>query len=392
MIALATLLAPVDAATVRASCVSQLVGFGIPADKWRKGGVFSTLLTVTCNVFAGFTTAVTNALNAGFLGSASGPWLVLLAFYVYGVTAQTATFGTGSYTLTNTAGGVYSYGPGQFKVQDPVSGNLFTNVGSFTLAAGTTMSPSTATFEIEALALGSIGGAAAGDITSLVTVLVGVTGTNPTAIIGLDSDTDTTVRTKCLAAIAARSYTGPTGAYYAAIFGYGNVPGAVNSVTGAPVNINRIQVVNNPSTGAVTVYVASPEGVPDPNDVIGCQTAVTAVAQPSCITATVVACTVAHFSAAFTIWTSSNVTSATTTILAASELAVDTAVSLYPIGGRTKPPSTAGFLYSSYLVGAAASVDPTIYAVDLSSWTALALSPGEVADVTSTFTVRQVPT
>src|SRR5580698_2634287 len=178
MISFATLLAPVTAAQARASAVSKLVNYGIPANNWVQGGVFSTLLTVICWLFASFTQVVTAAINGMFLGTASGGWLTALAYYVYGVTRQQATFGTTSYTLTNTAGGVYTFEPGQAVFQCGLNNNLFTNVGAFTLAAGTPGSPSTATFTIQAKASGSLGGAPAGQITTLVsTFQAGVTGT-----------------------------------------------------------------------------------------------------------------------------------------------------------------------------------------------------------------------
>jgi hypothetical protein len=390
MIALTTLLAPITAAQARASAVAQLTSYGIPAASWRAGGVFSTILTVATTIYAGLSSVVTSALNAGFLPTATGAWLVALAHYVYGVTAQSATFGAGFATFSNTGGGVYNYDAGGVIIQDLTSGNTFVTTAPLSLGAGTPSSPTVVTVAIQAQAPGSLGGAPAGGITSLVTVMASVTVTNAVAVLGLDADSDPLIRTKCLAAIAARSYTGPSGAYYAAIYGYGNYPGAVNAVTGAPVNINRIQVTNNPSTGAITVYVASPAGPADPNDVIGCQTAVTALAQPMGISATVVACTVVYFDASIVIWSTSSGANAAASILSEASLAIDNAVALYPIGGRTKPPSGTGYLYSSFVVAAASSVDPTIYAVDLAPWTSLELLPGQVAGVNSTITVRQV--
>jgi hypothetical protein len=391
MIAISTLLSPVTAAQARASAVNQLVSYGIPANNWRAGGVFSTLLTIFCLVFAGFSAAVTSAVNAMFLGTATGGWLTALAYYVYGVTRQVATFGTTSYTLTNTGGGVYSYASGQAVFQCGLNGNTFTNVTAFTLGSGSPGSPSTVTFQIQAQASGSLGGASANTITTIVTTMVGVTGTNATACIGVDQWSDAQVVAACYAALAARSQKGPTGAYLASIYGYSNVPGAVNAVTGAPVNVNRVQVYTNPDTGNITVYLASPAGIADPNDVAGVQTAITAVAQPMGVIATAQSCTVVTFSAAITAWSSSSGSTAASIIQSEALTSVDNALAAYPIGGYTKPPSLQGYLYASFITGAVSSVDPSIYAVDLSSWSALPLSAGQVAGVTSSVTVRQVP-
>jgi hypothetical protein len=390
MIALATLFAPVTQQQARTTCVTQLVSYGIPANNWVPGGVFSTILTVVCWFFAGFSQIISSAINGMFLGTASGGWLTALAYYLYGVTRQQATYGTTSYTLTNTSGGVYAFAAGQFKAQAGSNGNVFSNVGSLTLASGTPASPSTATFTIQAIAPGSLGGAPAGAITTLVTSLTGVTGTNPAACLGLDAWTDAQTVAACYAALAARSQKGPPGAYLAAIYGYANVPGAANVVTGNPVNINRQQIYTDPDTGAITVYVASPSGAADPNDVAGVQIAIGQVAQPMGIIATAVSAVVVPFTAAIKVWSASSGTVVASSIALEAATAIDTMLAAYPIGGRTKPPGVQGYLFASAVVAAAGTADPTIYAVDLTPWTSLALAPGQVADLTSTITVGQV--
>jgi hypothetical protein len=392
MFPISSLLSAVLPASIRASVVTQLKALGVPADKWIAGGTYSTITTVLSGVFGGFSSTLTSAIGANFLTLAAGGWLVLKAFYDYGVTAQAATFGIGTATFTNTGGGVYNYDPGEVVLVNPLSGNTFTNTEALSLGAGSVMTPTVVTIDIQAQKTGSLGGAPAGTITQLQTVMAGVTVTNAAAVLGLDADSDPLVVQKCLVSLAARSYKGPTGAYYAAIYGYGNVLGATNPVTGQPVNINRIQVYRDPDTGDITVYLASPSGAADPNDVIGCQTAILAVAEPMGVTATAASCTVVDFTAAITVWSTSAGTAAATAIEEGALEAADSVVAQYPIGGRTKPPGTQGYLFASFLVGAVAPVDPTIYAVDLSSWSALPLNPGQVAAVTSTVSVRQVST
>lgn len=392
MIALSTLLAPLTQPTIRTSLVNRLTSFGIPAANWRPGGVSSTTLTAVSYVFAGFASLLTSALNGGFLPTASGAWLVALAYYVYGVQAQQPTFGTGTLTLTNTGGGNWTFAPGAAVFQCSVAGstNTFVNTAPIALGPGTPGSPTTQTFAIQAQALGSIGGAPAGTITIVVTRMPSVAASNANAVLGLDADTDANLRIKCLAAIAARSYKGPTGAYYAAIYGYGNVAGATNSVSGLPVNVNRVQVYTDPDTGNITVYIASPGGPADPNDVTGVQTAIDNVARPYGITATAVSAAVEDFSATITIWSTSQGAAAAAAIQALGFAAITAANAQYPIGGRVKTGSQ-GYLFASYITAAVGAVDSTIYAVDLSSWSALPLNPGQVASVISSITVRQVP-
>ena len=108
MIAVTDLLTPVTAAQMRTTLVSLMVTLGVRADLWRAGGVASTILTVCANTAATFSSLMVAALSGNYLDYASGSWLVLLAYYVYGVTALPATFASGEYTLTNTGGGVYT--------------------------------------------------------------------------------------------------------------------------------------------------------------------------------------------------------------------------------------------------------------------------------------------
>jgi len=390
MIAFSTLLAPVDSATARAACVTRLVSYGVPANNWRPGGVFSTLLTVFCWLFASCSSVVTALINGLFLGTSSGGWLTALAYYVYGVTRQAATYGTATYTLTNTAGGVYSMAPGQFVCQCGLNGNLFTNQSSFSLGAGTPASPTVVTITIVAQQLGSLGGAPAGAITTIVSTMVGVTGTNPVACLGLDEWSDAKVVAACYAALAARSQKGPSGAYLAAIYGYSNVPGATNVVTGAPVNVNRVQLYRDPDTGNITCYLASPAGAADPDDVAGVQVAITAVAQPMGVTSTSASCAPVSAGGIITVWSTSAGLAAAKGVYDLALIEILSAFSQYPIGGRTKPPGTQAYLFASYVEALATRADPTIYAVDYDRGD-LPLSEGQVATFTGAVLVRQVP-
>jgi hypothetical protein len=389
MISLPTLLSPVTAAQARTTAVNQLVSYGIPANNWRRGGVFSTLLSVFCAIYAGLFSLVSQAINSMFLGTASGGWLAALAYYVYGIAAQKATFGTTAYTLTNTGGGIYSFAPGQFVCQCGINGNLFANVSTFSLAAGTPATPATATFDVVAQVAGIAGGAPANAITTLVTVMVSVAGNNSAACLGLDADSDAQVVAKCYAALAARSQKGPAGAYLAAIYGYSNVHGATNSVTGQPVNVNRVQVYTDPDTGNISVYLASPAGVPDANDIVGVQTAIDTVARPMGVVATATACTPVYANGTITLWSDSVGAKAAQDVEVIAYAELLAAFASYPIGGLTKPPGTQGYLWASYVEGVAMRADPSIYAVDLPIVN-LPLAPGAAAVFVGRVVVRQV--
>ena len=387
MISIQSLLTPIGQPAARSWLVARLVSYGVPAHLWRPRGSLSSILTAVSYLLAAFAATVTAALGGGYLPTATGAWLRALAIYRYGVTPQEASYGTGEVVLENTGASMVSAGPGQFIVQAD-NGRTFANVDPVALMPGTHQFPSAQSVTFQAQILGQAGGAAAGTITRLGTSVLSVTATNPAAIVGSNGDSDTKVRQACLAAIAARSYHGPEGAFFASVYGYGGLPPATNVSTGKPVNVNRIAVQNDPSTGMVTAWLASPSGAADSNDVAGVQVAINAMALTMCSAAVAASATVVTLPIGFVVWTTAATPAALRRIRLAALDAIDNATAHYPIGGKCKPPATQGYLFASYLEGVVASVDPSIYAVDVAGGNA-ALAPGQVAVVIPTVVVRQ---
>lgn len=386
MIPLAQLLTAPTAASTRAAAVGILESIGIPASSWRSGGVASSLLTATTSVFASvIASLVTTALAAPFLPISPPPWISILAKYVYGVIPVEATFASGTVSLTNPGGGTYNIKAGQLAVANSFTGTVYTNVAPFTLGPTTTL----AGVEVQANILGSVGNASAGPgLGSIDTVVstnlfpgVVVTVVNLAPVEGLDGDLPTVIRQKCLAAIAARSYFGPNGAYQNAI---------VQARNGTqPVNVNRWSIVNDPSTGEITAYLASPAGAPTALDVAAVQVAIDLLAQPQGITATATPCTVIPLSAApqtVTVWATGAGIVDPIALLADIEAAIDDALAVYPISGLATPPSTQGYLYASFLDGVVKSASPRIY--NVVGFVDVPLLAGQVAERTSTTTIR----
>ena len=360
LVAFADLLEPMSGAQVRATMVTTLKILGVPADQWRPGGTYSTILTVLAYTIAAFLGLMAQGLGAGFLETSSGGWLTLLAYYVYGVTRPGATAATGLYTLVNSGGGVYSYAAHQAVFSNSTTGAQYTNSSSFTVGAGATV-----TIPIQALVPGSSSSSTPGAVDTLVTSMLGVTGGNAAAVQGSDAMGDPQLRVLCLSALGAMSVRGPRSAYAYA------VQVALNSVTGAPVNINRWWVSPANHTGTVTVWVASPSGVPDPNDVTGVATSIENIARPDGITVNVVPCTAVGYNARISVYCLA------TPGLQASDVqdAVDNAIAAYfeayPIGGLYKASFytygevlSSSALWGSGLDGAIRSASPSIYAID----------------------------
>ena len=387
MTPLSSLLTSPTQDSVRATLVTGLTNLGIPAGSWKKGGTWSTILPVVSATFAGFAGMITGALSSAFLPqnpstTSTNPWLVLLAYYVYGLTANQATYATGPFTLVNSGGLVVSYPAFGATFANSKNQTTYQNSEPFTITAF-----GTATFTIQCTIPGSAGnavpGPGLGSVDTLVTSMLGVTGSNPDAILGLDGDTDYQIVQKCLNRLAARSYQGPSGAYYSA------VDSSLNS-SGKPVNVNRRTVVLDPITGVVTVYIASPSGPVTAGDLLAVQNNVTAVAQPGCVTATVVQAVLIDVPSAITVWATGTGSNPPANLTSSSIVAALTAyASSYPIGGLTKPPSVTGYMYASAVEGVIKAVDPSIYAIDGVTYD-LAIAVGHIAVLLPTVTIRWV--
>ena len=327
--------------------VQALITLGIPANLWRSGGVASTLLTVASTVLAMASTLVAQAISGFFLPLASGTNLQLLAYYGYGVTSPAATFASGTLYLVNQGGGVYTVPTGGYTALNPTTGQTYTTTAGFSL--GAVGSPTaTASVAAQCTIQGSIGSANPLSIVTPVTNLLGVTVTNPAPFVGIDTITDAALRQLCLNALGAMSVRGPRTAY-----GYA-VQTAVNSVTGTPVNINRWTITESSHIGQVTIYVASPQGVPSSTDVAGVATNVEAIARPMGVTATVIPAAVLNDTDAITVYCTAPAGTSTTALTNVVEAALTSYFENFPIGGLTATDDSGTFtgLFSGGIAGA----------------------------------------
>lgn len=390
MIPISALLQAVTATQARALFVQALVNLGVPANLWKQGGVASTILTVVATTYANFSSTVVAALSAGFLPTASGAWLVLLAYYVYGITAIVATSASGSLTLVNPGGGIYTFATGTAFFGNAATLAQYTNAAPFTLGAATTTA-TVLSIPIQCTTLGSQGNADPGDITVMLTPMGPVTCSNPSALAGQDQEPDDALRTRCTNALAARSVRGPRNAYKWAI------TSAVNATTGQNVNINRVSLPTPAGNGTLNVYCASPSGPPSAGDLAAAQASVEANVRPEGIVANVLACSVVPYSCALTVWVA-NVAGLN---VAALQTAIGNALTLffaaYPIGGLANDAGT-GLFGSAVesVIGQAVAAGGT-YLFDVEQTAApglgapfLALAPNQVAEDEITIVVRAV--
>ncbi len=354
------LLSTQTADQIRQALVTMLVTAGIRADLWRKGGSLSTILTVVAAFLAAFQRLTVQAIGFGFLPIATGGWLTLLAYYVYGVTRPEATFASGFVTLTNAGGGVYNYPVGQVTFLNSTTKQTYTNAVPLALGA-----LSVVTIAVTAVNAGTASNAAPGQIDTLQTQLLDVTVSNAFSVLGLDAMSDADLRVLCTNKLGASSVRGPRNAYAYA------VQVAVSPTTGAPVNINRTSVSVSSHTGTVTVYCASPSGAPTSDDLQGAINSIEqgvpglsppfSGARPDGVTALVFGATPVPYGPDMIVWAQAQQGLSAADLQAQVAAALSLFISLYPIGGLATD-SQQG-LFATGIDGVVKSVHPAIFAV-----------------------------
>lgn len=365
------LITPATPDQMRTTIINAIVTLGVPADKWLRGAVFSTIISVLATVAAGFSTILASGIASMFLDYSAGAWLILLAYYVYGVVAQPATFASGQYSFTNSGGGSFVISARTLQLVNSSKKTSYTNVADFTLSPLASL-----TIDISATQAGAASTAAPGAIDTIVTVMPGVSGTNALAVVGLDAESDPALRTRCQAARALSSNGGPRLAYEAA------VKGAINA-SGGSVNINRVSVSPASSTGIVTVTVAAPAGAVSAEDMTAAALAVENLVRPEGVTVHVVAATAVNYANSLTVYARALPGITAQLIHDAAEDDLTEWMAQYPIGGL---PTTGGnFVFASGINSAIGEASTAIYAV--TGATDLALSSSQVVDNATTITV-----
>lgn len=376
MISIDDLVTPVTSDQQLETMLSILETLGLQPRQWREGGSLRTILRVVASTFAAFSSLQAAFIRGAFLELSEGAWLTLLAYYVYGVSRREATFATGEVTLTNAGGGNYPFAAGQLRVINPTTNKAYTNVDAFTLAPLSTM-----TISIIAVEVGAASSAGTGAINTLETQYDGVSVTNAAPVVGLDAATDPELRQLCRDKRAGRSVYGPRGAYAFAVR-------STLRPDGTPANINRLSISPSSSTGIVTIYIASPTGAPDPEDLTLVLDSVNALARADTATAVVLPAVVKTIALDVTVWAEKRPGLAAADLQA---LVVDKLLALnasYPIGGIRKA-TTQGYLYESTIDGTSKSAHEAIYAVD-GTGSDVALAANEVAVLSVTVTARLV--
>lgn len=260
--------------------------------------------------------------------------------------------------------------------RNPADETIYTNPdGTVTVPAGATLS-----IPVRAEEAGSRSNAGVGELT-LTTTLVGVTATNTTGPLGRDREAAPAYRTRCRQASSRVSLGGPSGAYE--YFSRTQVNGdPLLNASGTAVNITRVQVTQESSTGIVDAFFASPSGAASAEDVTAANDNIEkeAFAVPDAITYTGASAT----EVSITVSGTARLQSGPGVSVAEAQQAIVDALtddfSLFPIGGRDQVEG-AGVIYSEDLQAIAACSYPGLYNLVLTAPLAATtpLAKGQVA-------------
>lgn len=357
------LLTAKDSDTIKSTVLTAAQAAGLTITDWKEGGTARTVIALFSEALSWLATLVEPAIKGGFLETASGAWLTLLAAQKYGVDRIEATQASCSGTLTLSSG-TYTVGPQGLVVAHTTTGKTYrsTNTSS-TLVSGS------ATFTMTAEEAGSDSNAAAGTLTDLVTTIPNATFTNTTAGVGLDAESDSNLRQRCRDAREALSPNGASGAY-------DFVAKSALRDDGSAVGVTRVTTVEG--TGTVAVYVASASGALSGSDLTLVQTEVLSKAEPLGVTASVSNATEVTVDVTYTAF----VPTSESTSDAAIQSAVQAALAAYfadaPIGGFTDAASRG--IFHELIEGTISCAHEGIFSVNVTVPTAgVTLAQNEVA-------------
>jgi phage-related baseplate assembly protein len=239
---------PMTVDEAKASIYASLEASGVSTTTWKPGAVVRTIITCLAIILAAFSRLQALLAKSGFLELAEADWLTLVALYVYNVTRSTGSFASGDVEFDNASGNVYSGVAGDLIVTNSTTGKTYRNTAPYTIGALAT----NVLIPFQAVELGSESTATPGAIDAMATPLIGVTVANPTALVGLDAESDPDLRSRCAAKLGTLSPSGARDAYEFI------AKSAVNE-DGSPVGVNRVRTIPD-GVGGVNVYVATASG------------------------------------------------------------------------------------------------------------------------------------
>ena len=315
---------------------------GLPTTSWQPGDPTRSLYHVLAESLAILEKVASRYVASGFLDLAAAledpKWLRLLAHQQYGYVAREATFAVATVRLTNEAGGLNVFAPGDITFRASTTGKTYRNTSGGTLEPwlGLPFPKPTLDVEVEAEEPGSESSAGVGEIDELVTNYLGVSVQNITAAVGLDAESNKSIVAGCRAKLMSLSPMGPAKAYEFV---------ALNSDLTGTVNVTRCRVNAINPNGTVDVIIAG-TGVATEDDRVAVENAVLRWATPLCITPSVRLATKLDVNVIASVYVHDRVNATDVDIIDKISRYLGSVVSDVPIGGNGSP----GALHRALLI------------------------------------------
>jgi phage-related baseplate assembly protein len=349
-------------ARVYAKALEIATTLGLPVTSWRAGDPTRSVYHVIAEEIETRDVTAAAYAKAGFLDSATGDWLTLLADQVYNVQREDATAATNTLELTNTEGGVYAWDVGDLVFRSSVNGKTYHNTTSGTLSAVAE------TIDVGFVAdeSGSDSALAEDELDEIVTAMPGVAITASGAATAADAEEDEALRIRCRASTGALSANGPADAYRFV---------ATSSELTGNTETTRVYVVENSTAGDVTVYCAGVDGGVSGTALTAVENAFARYCTPLCVTVDAQSASEVAVTVSVGVVLKSSLGISQSTAQDAIEASITSTLNTYPVGGFS------GTFYTDAIRGAVFAVygaESTVTVTLYSPLASFAMDPDDV--------------
>lgn len=351
----------------------------LPVSSWQSGGVIRTMIAELSETISRYVLVDTEIAKGGFGDLASPEWAKLWAYQIYNVLFISARAATGYVTATNTTPTPHDLDPGDLIVAHFSNGKTYRNQEFVTIVSNATDLGSglgvTPNIAVQADEVGTGSDAGPNDIRKIIAPgsLIGVTVSNPLAVLGADEELTEALVARTRAKLGSFSPLGPKSVYdYVArtpLDQFDPVDGILLTPTSTP--ITRSRTTGDFTTGQVVTYLGTAGGAAIPADVALVQLGFNRWAEPWGTKSSAAAASELSVFVSYRVWLKSSLTEAQVKGL------INASLSRYfaavPVGGVIVPPET-GMIYREAITFVIHTAVPGIVRVEVTAPAAEALS------------------
>lgn len=337
---------PLTRKDVEASIYKTLAALEVPVTSWKSGGVARAITTSFSLVIAALSELIASVTKSGFLDTAEGPWLTILAKQTFAVDRIKATYATGEVTLSNSAGGYFALDPGDLIVRNARTDKIYVNLEPIVvppLAADIKV-------KIRAQERGAGSSARPGDITEFVTPLNGVTCWNHSSVVAFDEEGDDDLRERCREYMSALSPFGPKEAY--------SYWAKTAAREGVNLGITRVKVERLSDYGEVGVTVATAFGEVESGNLAYLAEVLREKAVPLGVRMYLESATTRDIDISYRLWVRPSSSMTDAEVKAVVRQRLDALAYRSPIGGEVLSEGDPGHLFRDAIIEAIRSASP----------------------------------